>query len=432
MDPLRDPLEPVRPVVDRVQAGHDGEEHLGRADVARRLFPADVLLARGQGHAVGRPAVRVLRQSDQASGQLPDMVLPAGEKRGVRAAEPQRHAEPLRRSDGDVGAPLAGRFHERQREEIRGHHRHDLGLAGLREQVRRVVERAVGRRILEQEAEAGVAGEGPVFRPADAEDDAEGFGPRLHHGDGLGMAMSRNEKLVACPAAFVVCDAPAHGHGLGGSRGFVQERGIGDRQAGQVRDHRLKIHQGLQAALRDFRLVGRVGRVPAGIFQDVAENHRGSDAVVVAQPDKGASDAVAARQFPKVRQHVVLAARVPQGQRPLEPDVGRDDRVGQGVERGQAERRQHLLDVGIGGPEVPVKKRVGGLKEIVPAHGVMHSRIVRMVDGALPGLLCLYHKFSRRCIRSLLRFPRAFGGSCSLRNGPNFGIDRSHAHRLST
>ena len=42
------------------------------------------------------------------------------EERGVRAAEAERHAEPLRRADHDVGAELARRDHEAAGEQVGG------------------------------------------------------------------------------------------------------------------------------------------------------------------------------------------------------------------------------------------------------------------------------------------------------------------------
>ena len=59
MHALRDPPQSFRPVVHRVHAGHHGQQYLGRADVARRLVTADVLLARLQGQPVGRLPVGV-------------------------------------------------------------------------------------------------------------------------------------------------------------------------------------------------------------------------------------------------------------------------------------------------------------------------------------------------------------------------------------
>ena len=44
--------------------------------------------------------------------------------------------------------------------------------------------------------------------------------------------------------------ALAEGHGFGGGGGgFIQQRGVGDRQAGEVADQGLEVQQGLQAAL---------------------------------------------------------------------------------------------------------------------------------------------------------------------------------------
>ncbi len=47
---------------------------------------------------------------------------------------------------------------------------------------------------------------------------------------------------------FVQC-IEEHGHGFCGSRAFIQQRGIGNRQSSQVADHGLKIQQAFQTAL---------------------------------------------------------------------------------------------------------------------------------------------------------------------------------------
>jgi len=49
-----------------------------------------------------------------------------------------------------------------------------------------------------------------------------------------------------------------------------EQRGVGDLHSGQVDDHGLVVEQRLEAALGDFSLVGRVGRVPSWIFENVA------------------------------------------------------------------------------------------------------------------------------------------------------------------
>ena len=52
-------------------------------------------------------AVGVHRDADEAARRVPDELLPGREERGVRTAEPERHAEALRVADDDVGAELA-------------------------------------------------------------------------------------------------------------------------------------------------------------------------------------------------------------------------------------------------------------------------------------------------------------------------------------
>ena len=68
-------------------------------------------------------------------------------------------------------------------------------------------------------------------------------------------------------------DAPRHGHGFGRGGRLVEQRGVGEFQAGQVDDHLLVVEQRFQPALGDLGLVGRVGGVPAGVLQDVAQDH---------------------------------------------------------------------------------------------------------------------------------------------------------------
>ena len=77
-----------------------------------------------------------------------------------------------------------------------------------------------------------------------------------------------------------------HLDGLGDGGGFVEKRGPGHRQTRQVRHGGLEIEQRLEAALRNLRLVGRVGGVPAGVLHDVAADDRRSDGVVVPGADE--------------------------------------------------------------------------------------------------------------------------------------------------
>ena len=115
---LGDRAQPGRAVVRRVQPGDHREQHLGGADVARRLLAADVLLARLQREPVRGTAFRVDRHTDQPAGQRALELVARREVRRVRAAEAERHAEALRGADHHVGAHLPRRHEQREREQV--------------------------------------------------------------------------------------------------------------------------------------------------------------------------------------------------------------------------------------------------------------------------------------------------------------------------
>ena len=106
-----------------------------------------------------------------------------------------------------------------------------------------------------------------------------------------------------------------HRHRLGRRGALVEQRRRRDVHAGQVLHDRLEVQQRLEPALRDLRLVRRVGRVPAGILEDVAEDHARRDAVVVAHPDVRPRDRVARRDRPQPAQVAVLAVGLRQVER---------------------------------------------------------------------------------------------------------------------
>jgi hypothetical protein len=153
------------------------------------------------------------------------------------------------------------------------------------------------------------------------------------------VAQLRYEKNVG----VVVLRQPGeHVHGLGRRRRFVEQRGARHVEPAQIHHHGLEVEQRLEAALGNFGLVGRVGRVPAGIFQDVALDHRRQDGVGVAHADVGAHAAVAAAEAAQLGQGFVLGQRG----RKVERTAGAD-RLGHGlpdhfVERGGAHHAQHL------------------------------------------------------------------------------------------
>ena len=89
-------------------------------------------------------------------------------------------------------------------------------------------------------------------------------------------------------------------HGFGGGCGFVEQRAVGNVEAGQVHDHLLIVQQRFEAALADFGLIGRVGGVPAGIFQNVAEDDFWRHRAVVTHADHRGEDVVPLGGFAQI------------------------------------------------------------------------------------------------------------------------------------
>src|SRR5438552_17025859 len=75
-----DTAKSVRSEDGQVRRRGDREQRLVRADVRHRLLPADVLLARLQGHAKGPVTVRVASGADDQPRPLAAAFLPAGDE----------------------------------------------------------------------------------------------------------------------------------------------------------------------------------------------------------------------------------------------------------------------------------------------------------------------------------------------------------------
>ena len=267
--PLRDRAQTVRPVVDGVHRGDDGEQHLGGADVGRRLVAPDVLFAGLQRESVGGPALRVDGHADQPARQV---ALEARRHRhvaGVRTAVEERYAEALRGSDHHVGAQLTGRLEESECQQVRRHD--ELGALGrdVLGELTRVEDPSGGPGVLQEHA-THVPSRDALGEIGHDDLDAHRLGAGADHLDGLrqrvGVDHERARRLRAGSAY--------QGHRLGGSGPLVEQGCVGGRQPGQVTDHRLEVEQRLEPALRDLRLIGRVRRVPARVLEDVASDDR--------------------------------------------------------------------------------------------------------------------------------------------------------------
>ena len=134
-----------------------------------------------------------------------------------------------------------------------------------------------------------------------------------------------------------------------GARALV-DRGVGDRQAGQLGDRRLVLEHHLQPALADLGLVGRVRRQELRALQDRVDQRR--DVVVV---HAGAEErelvlggGVLGGEVAQVGVDLLLGLAGRQVERAAEPHALRH--VGEEVvDRVNADRLQHLLPVGVSG-----------------------------------------------------------------------------------
>ncbi len=137
-----------------------------------------------------------------------------------------------------------------------------------------------------------------------------------------------------------------HRHRFGRGRALVEERRRRDVHARQIPDDGLKVQQRLEPALGDLGLIRRVGRVPAGILEHVAQDHARRDAAVVAHADVRAGDGVARGDAAQAAQVGVLGFAFGQVERRAAADGGRNRLVDQGVERRHADRCEHRGAVG--------------------------------------------------------------------------------------
>lgn len=284
---------------------------------------------------------------------------------GVRAAVEQRHAEALGRADHDVRPGLSRCLQQREREEVGRDGDQRLPLVGGRDQRLQIPYDAAGARVLHQEAEEVTLGQA-VGGVGDDDLEAEGLGPGLDDGDRLREAVGVDQEAVALALAV---GPVRQRHRLGGGGAFVQQRRVRGRQAGQIGHHGLEVQQGLEPALRDLRLVRRVGRVPGGVLHQPADDHRRGEGAVVPLADHRGGDVVARGELPQLGQRVHLGGGCRQPER-----LGRADRRGHGgihqrVDVGVPEGLDHPRDLVLARTDVPVGERGRDLR------GFMHSHL---------------------------------------------------------
>ena len=223
----------------------------------------------------------------------------------------------------------------------------------------------VARRVLQQGAEecADVAQFALI---AHYHVDAQRLGAGAQNVEGLRVAVHRGEERVA---AFVLAQALAEGHGFGGGGGFVEQGGVGDRQAGEVADQGLEVQQRFQAALGNLRLVRGVGGVPGRVFQEVTQDRRRRMAVVVALADISLEQLVLACDGLDPGQGLGFAQAVFQAEHAGALDAFRDHAGAQGFEGVKTQAGEHVLLVFLARADVAGDEFVGGGQ--INGHGAL-------------------------------------------------------------
>ena len=176
-----------------------------------------MLLASLQRQTIGVTAIRIPGHADQAAGQLPGMLGVHRQVAGVRTAESHWHPEPLGGAERDVGADLAGRGDQCQRQQIGTDGDQCAAVVGLRGQRGPIRDPAAGPGQLGDDAEE------PTVRQAipqiGGDDlDAQRLGAGGHHRRGLREHVGIDGQPVRRAAGRTM----HQGHGLG-RRGALVE-----------------------------------------------------------------------------------------------------------------------------------------------------------------------------------------------------------------
>jgi len=262
----------------------------------------------------------------------------------VGPAKAEWHAEALRRADHKIRTALARRPDEGHGEEIHRHDRKGTGPMDAGNERLEIVDDPVRRRILDKGGKERLVGH--FMHRADNHADPEGFGARPKDGDRLRVAVVGDIDGIAVP------DAARHGHGLGGGCCLVEQRGIREVHGREIGDHGLEIEHGFEAPLRDFRLVGRVGGVPAGIFEDVAADDRRGEAGGISHADVGGERGVVGDNSGQIFEGRFLRAGGGKVQRTVHPQTVRDTGLEKFLHRGKPESREHFARFRVRGSDM--------------------------------------------------------------------------------
>ena len=341
-------LQPLGALVHGVEGAEQGGEHLGGADVGGSLLAADVLLAGLQGQAVGGLAVLIHREADEAAGQLALQRIGAGHVGGGGATVAHGDTEALGGAHAHIGAEGTGFLEHGEGQQVGRHAAEHLGVVALGKEVCIILHGAGVIRVLHEHTGQGRDGGGVEALPiAHDELHAGGLAAGADDIDGLREAGIGHEEGIALALGI-----DAEVDGLGGGGAFIEHGGIGHGQPGEAGNHGLEVHEHLQAALGDFRLVGGVSGVPARVLIHIALDDGGHVGAVVALADEAVHGLVGRKHLAQGLQGLLLGHGGGQIQRGLQADIGGHDGIGHFIQTGEADELEHLLHIRTGGAHV--------------------------------------------------------------------------------
>ncbi len=152
-----------------------------------------------------------------------------------------------------------------------------------------------------------------------------------------------------------------HGHRFRRGRRFVEQRSVCNVESRQIRNEGLKVEQCLEAALADFRLVGRIGRVPRRVLENVALDCRRHRSAVVALTDQRRQHAVLAGRFPQAIERTPFRQRFPEVDPLRLTDRLRNSRIDHCMQIGRANDGEHLGDFFRARTDVAAVREVVGI-----------------------------------------------------------------------
>ncbi len=276
-------------------------------------------------------------------------LVAGGEESCVGPAVPHRNPEPLAASHCYVRTPRRRGREEHERQEVGRSSDQRIGGVGPLGNSPEIPHLAIGGGVLHQAAYHSRS-ELERIGVTDTDGNAARGRAGLHYRNGLRVAALIHQVRVRRRLA---AGGSSQLHGLRCGRGLVQHRRVGYLETGEVGHHRLEREQRLQPSLGDLGLVGSVRRVPSGILEHIAQHHRRREGAVVAHPDIGPEHGVLCPHGPERLEHLTLGPARRQRQRAAQPDVLRNYRVHQCIERVVTDRAEHCLEVGGAGTHVP-------------------------------------------------------------------------------